>query len=249
VGNINRFKVYMGKKRTIEVTLGDRLLMAIKFLMMHFYYRIDRFVIESASKMKKGRKLLDVGAGDGKHRRWFKHLRYESCDLVQNQTRSIDYVGDFEKGIEGLKAVSYDYVLCIQVLEHTRNPSVVYRRINELLKPGGRLFLTTNFIYQMHMLPNDYYRFTEYGLKTLGEESGFRVVSIKPQGGMFGVLAYLITTIPLRVGLDRMRWSYWLYLILFSPAVIVINLMGIVLDVIDKKKLLTINYEVIYEKK
>jgi len=70
-------------------------------------------------------------------------------------------------------------------------------------------FLTTNFVYQIHMEPNW----------------------------------------PLRIGLDRNRVSYWLYLILFAPLIVMVNLTAVGLDNLDRRKGLTMNYEVICKKK
>jgi SAM-dependent methyltransferase len=222
----------------------------VKFLMMNFYYQIDGFVIDIAKKYdQKGKKLLDVGAGTSPYEKYFKKLDYLAQDVKQNENQTIDYVGEIEAGLKEVKSSSFDYILCTQVLEHLREPQKVFEEFKRLLRPGGRLFLTTNFVYQIHMEPNDYFRFTEYGLRYLGEKNGFEIEHLKAQGGIFQVFSYLITTLPLRLGLDQNRVGYWLYLLLCSPMIVAINLMAVGLDNLDRKKRLTVNYEVIYKKK
>jgi SAM-dependent methyltransferase len=52
--------------------------------------------------------------------------------------------GDIETGEIPLENSSYDAILLLAVLEHLRlNPLAVVRRLRELLKPGGRLFIQT----------------------------------------------------------------------------------------------------------
>ena len=45
-----------------------------------------------------------------------------------------------------------------------------------VLKPGGKVFLTTHMAFEEHMLPHDYWRFTEFGIKLLGERAKFKAV-------------------------------------------------------------------------
>lgn len=215
----------------------------LKFLLMNFYWQIDQFVINLAKKYdQKGKKLLDVGAGECRYRQYFKNLSYFSQDIKQNSRKTIDYVKKLEQ-VSG----KFDYILCTQVLEHLIRPEQAFREFKRLLKPGGRLFLTTNFIYQIHMEPVDYWRFTEYGLRFLGKTVGFKEEKIKSQGGGFQVLAYILITLPLKIGLDHWWLSYWLYIILFSPVIMLINLTAVGLDRIIKINSLVINYEAIYE--
>ena len=232
-----------------DMNWKDKLILAIKFLMMSFYYQIDRFVIKVAKEYdRKGKKLLDVGSGIGPYRKYFKKLKYLSQDVEQNQEGSIDYVADLNQGLGKIKTASFDYVLCTQVLEHLKEPSKVFKEFERILKPGGRLFLTTNFIYQIHMEPNDYFRFTKHGLEYLGKSNGFRVEHLKAQGGIFSVLAYVLVTLPIRLGLEKVGWGYYAYLVIFSPLIMAVNLMAYGLDWLDREKRLVINYEVIYSK-
>ena len=146
-----------------------------KFLLMNFYFQIDWFVIRLARKYDRvGKSLLDIGAGQCRYKKHFKKLVYTSQDVKQNTDKTIDYVGE-AKG-------RHDYILCTQVLEHVKKPEKMFQEFKRLLKPGGKLFLSTNFIYQIHMAPDDYWRFTEYGLKYLGKTAGFKVEKLEQQG-------------------------------------------------------------------
>ena len=61
----------------------------------------------------------------------------------------------------------YDAIVIAEVLEHLHSPHLAIENIKKILKPKGKLILTTPFILPIHERPYDYYRYTKYGLKYL----------------------------------------------------------------------------------
>lgn len=197
---------------------------------------------------KQGKRILDIGTANSPYKKYFKKIDYFTYDIEQNENGNIDYVGDINDGLKAVPDSNFDFILCTQVLEHIKNPSWAFREFYRILKPDGKIFLTTNFIYQIHMAPNDFYRFTKFGLQYLGESNGFAVEHLKPQGGIFHTLSYIITVLPIRLFLKKSKALYHLYLILFSIPIVFLNLMSYFLDVFDVDKEITINYEAIYRR-
>ena len=197
---------------------------------------------------KKDAVLLDVGAGDSPNKKYFKNVCYLTQDVVQNKTESIKYVCDINEGIPEIQSATLDLILCTQVLEHIKEPHKVFKEFNRLLKNGGKLFLTTNMCYEEHMTPHDYFRYTQYGLRYLGESSGFKVESIKPQGGYFQVLYYLLFNLPIFVFIKRNSILYYLNLATFIVPFFASGLVVYVLDTLDLNRSITINYECIFRK-
>ncbi|TSC89665.1 MAG: methyltransferase type 11 [Parcubacteria group bacterium Gr01-1014_3] len=76
---------------------------------------------------------------------------------------------------------SVDGIVLSWVLEHMHDPVKVAAEINRALKPGGYLYLTTNFITPYHPSPKDHYRWTADGLRTLFKD--FEMVEIGPDVG------------------------------------------------------------------
>jgi len=86
----------------------------------------------------------------------------------------------------------YDYIVCLNVLEHIFNFQNTVNESFRILKPGGRMVATTPFLYQYHPCPDDYWRFTKPGLKKIFAKAGFKEVEIKEVGtGVFSATAQL----------------------------------------------------------
>jgi len=71
---------------------------------------------------------------------------------------------------------SYDFVLSTQVLEHVQRPPLYLQECRRILRPGGRILLTTHGMTIEHGCPRDYQRWTAHGLEELFLEAGFQVI-------------------------------------------------------------------------
>lgn len=211
-------------------------------------YRTMKFIEDIVDKYdRKGKKLIDIGAGDCPYKKDFKMLLYFSQDIKQNKEKTIDVIGDINKGLSKIYNKSFDYILCTQVLEHLKEPQLVFKEFNRILKTGGKVFLTTHMCYDEHMVPYDYFRFTKYGLKYLGESNGFRVEHIAPHGGIFQVLVRILNTLPIKL-FFKSGFLYYFYLVIATIPIFILNSIGFLLDFLDVEKSMTLNYECIYRK-
>ncbi|HWE11718.1 MAG TPA: class I SAM-dependent methyltransferase [Solirubrobacteraceae bacterium] len=91
-----------------------------------------------------------------------------------------------------LENASFDTILMSEVLEHLERPTQALTECHRLLRPGGKLILTTPFIWTLHEEPRDFYRFTPYGLRYQAEQSGLDVLEVAPLGGQWGTLALML---------------------------------------------------------
>ena len=64
--------------------------------------------------------------------------------------------------------------------------------INRILKPGGKLFFTVPFLWNLHDVPFDEYRFTPFSLKRLLEKAGLGNIKINALGGWNASLAQML---------------------------------------------------------
>jgi SAM-dependent methyltransferase len=86
---------------------------------------------------------------------------------------------------------SFDVVLLSEVIEHVPDPGLVLAEIGRVLKPGGYLLITWPFNYMLHELPEDYARFSEYGMAELLKNTTMQIEHIVNRGNALIVLAAL----------------------------------------------------------
>lgn len=149
---------------------------------------LRRVIAEFAAELPEGVRVLDAGAGPAQYSSSFAKQRYETADMRPGST----YVCDLHALPIGDQ--TFDAVLCTQTLEHTKEPKIVLSELARVLRPGGPLLLTAPFIYEEHLQPFDFFRFTSFGFTHLLEATGFRIVSMTWLEGFFGSLGYLLRT-------------------------------------------------------
>ena len=161
-------------------------------------WSIAEFVSHAAEKYVSPKSIiLDAGAGQSPYRREFGHATYialDSIPLRPGETGDTYLIADLEA--IPFASNSTDTVLCTQVLEHVRKPLEVLKEFHRLLKPGGHLCLTVPLSWGKHMGPNDYYRYTSYGLLYLAQESNLNVIFLQPRGGISWQLAEILAFLP-----------------------------------------------------
>lgn len=74
---------------------------------------------------------------------------------------------------------SFDSLLSIAVLEHTKYAWDVVREFNRVLRPGGYAVVAIPFFQPQHGEPQDFVRFTKQGICALMEWGKFKVVDIQ----------------------------------------------------------------------
>jgi SAM-dependent methyltransferase len=116
--------------------------------------------------------VLDFGCGGSPYRSLFGSCTYHRADLAHTEDIDFEYGADSRLPSE---LADYDGVLSSQVLEHVLSPSSYIAECYRVLKPGGSLVLSTHGLFPDHAHPNDYWRWTVFGLQRLVEQSGFKV--------------------------------------------------------------------------
>jgi len=136
--------------------------------------------------------VLDVGCGEKPYRPLLlsapsRGSAYVGVDLPGNPYSTPDLVWD---GATLPNAdASVDSVLLTEVLEHCADPASVLCEVFRVLRPGGFLFLTVPFIWPLHALPHDEFRYTPFSLERLLVGAGFSQPRIAATGGRDAVLA------------------------------------------------------------
>lgn len=66
-----------------------------------------------------------------------------------------------------LPDASVGTAICVDTLEHVRDPVQACKEITRILRPGGAVVLTTCFNFPVHNCPHDYWRFTPDAMRLL----------------------------------------------------------------------------------
>lgn len=124
----------------------------------------DRLKIELAD-IQSDSKILNVGAGGDVAHIIKQELGQKIVDLKSmdiDPAMNPDIIGDVCR--IPFPDQSIDFIIMMEVLEHVKEPFIAVSEIYRVLKPGGRVILSTPFIYPVHAEPHDYFRYTKNGL-------------------------------------------------------------------------------------
>jgi SAM-dependent methyltransferase len=136
--------------------------------------------------------LLDVGCGAVPLYNAYKPEidRVTCVDWPQSLHKSshVDIAADLNDGLPFRSGVA-DTVIATDVLEHLRDPLGLLQEVSRVLRPGGHAILTTPFCYWVHEGPHDYFRFTEFGLRSMVEQAELNVEVLERGGGGLDVIA------------------------------------------------------------
>jgi SAM-dependent methyltransferase len=122
-------------------------------------------------------RILDVGCGQKPYADLFRFSEYIGLELDSPENRRTKKADVFYNGSSfPFQDREFDSVVANEVFEHVFNPTDFLREINRVLKPGGMLLLTVPFVWDEHEQPNDYARYSSFGLASIVKQSGFKVI-------------------------------------------------------------------------
>lgn len=161
-------------------------------------FSIEEFIKFSANKIKVDEIILDAGAGSCPYEKYFAHTKYESTDFENIFEKDYKESHDFICSLDNIPKPNdhYDAIINTQVLEHVECPQKVINEFFRVLKTNGKLFLTAPQGWGVHGAPYHFFNFTKYGLELLFKNAGFKIIFIKPRGGIFWYLSNRIKMLP-----------------------------------------------------
>lgn len=136
--------------------------------------RIRAYIERHAGAL--GDDVLEVGSRIHDPAAWWCTNR----DLANGQWTGIDMQAgegvDQVADIHDLPAEwsrRFSGIVCSEVLEHVARPWLALPELRRVLQPGGLLVITTLFAFPEHGYPDDYYRYSQSGLRLLLADAGF----------------------------------------------------------------------------
>ena len=157
------------------------------------YFDPDSVISRQISKAISGRhysSVLDYGAGNSPYKPYVSCDRYVTADITPSVTQCIDLLilpGEKLK----IADASFDLILLLDVLEHVPDPTYVFAELRRLIKPGGSIIISLPFIVREHETPNDYRRYTYFGIKKLISDNGAEILRFEKIGNVYYTLVTL----------------------------------------------------------
>lgn len=140
--------------------------------------------LDSTLRPAAGDLVVDMGCGDMPYQPLFasRGARYLGCDIDAEAPVPITPGQPV-----ALDAGCANFVVSFQVLEHVWDLAWYLGECRRLLRPGGRLLLSTHGTWLYHAHPTDYRRWTKDGLVGEIEAHGFTVERVS---ALMGPLAW-----------------------------------------------------------
>jgi len=160
-----------------------------------YMHRADLLLALRSESTNEKPNILDFGAGVSPYRSLFPNSEYRRADIVDFD--AVDYVID-KNGLVPEQSKVFDMVLSTQVLGHVEDPNIYLSECFRLLRPAGKLLLSTHGLFEDNDCPRDFRRWTADGLRCDLEKAGFKPIVIHklttgPRAVMFFLERYVYT--------------------------------------------------------
>lgn len=215
--------------RTYEAIFGRH----PKLSFFHFQWLAGRVIYKDLKiwlPQLSGR-IIDIGCGAKPYEEYLSHCK-EHIGIDREISGENNHQIDIEKTWP-FADNSFDGALCTEVLEHTKSPQFVIQEALRVTKSGGILIFTVPFIYAAHGVPDDFFRFSLFGMQHLFKNT--EIIISKRQGAIGSTVGYLF-----------LRWIFecthrpnilrpfrFVFLPVFILLSIVVNCLGWIWDRID----------------
>jgi SAM-dependent methyltransferase len=117
---------------------------------------------------------------------------YNKKFLTNNKLIKIKSKYQFHYKNLKLKNSSADYVIIPNLLHHIDDPITLFKQVKKILKPKGSIFIFEPLVRELHQIPEDYSRFTPYGLNNTLKKLNFKNGSVAFSGGPFTCILYYL---------------------------------------------------------
>lgn len=154
-------------------------------------FQLHRELTRTIGEHLRG-EVLEAGAGREPYREMLARVTDSVFRVDIDPSHGVDLVADVQD-MHQISSGSFDGVLSTQVLEHVADPYAAMSEMSRVLRPGGLLVLSAPHLSMIHDAPTDYFRYTEFGLRSLAEANALEVLEVRPVGGPLSLGAHVLS--------------------------------------------------------
>ena len=147
-----------------------------KFVYEKLRENIDNFLLKLEKYIFDKKNIIEIGVYWGKYKgakQLYPNLNIKSADI--DKSLNPDHIIDITKKTH-FDDCEFDSIICLEVLEHTRNPIDAVKEMTRLLVSGGLLILSMPCNYRIHAPFPDSWRFTHHFFKVIAEDFGYKIL-------------------------------------------------------------------------
>ena len=159
---------------------------------------VQRYEFASSHQYAKGKRVLDIACGTGRGSRLLAEMGCAAevigCDIEADAIRyartrnAHPHLGFLVcDALTFHSDTPFDLIVCFETIEHLCNPEILLRNLAALLKPEGRLFISTPVANsEFDSTPNNPHHRQEWGLQSFQQllSKSFDTKKIYLQGNM-----------------------------------------------------------------
>lgn len=83
-----------------------------------------------------------------------------------------------------------DLVLVPNLVHHIADQTALFSEMARITRPGGRVYVFEPLVRELHQMPDDYLRYTPFGLQQVLRAAGLEPGDFELEGGPFSAVAY-----------------------------------------------------------
>ena len=116
---------------------------------------------------------------------------------------------EVETGVEDDWA---DLVIVPNLVHHVGDQDRLFSELARITKSTGSVYVFEPILRELHQVPDDYLRYTPYGMSRILQSKGFEVRDVREEGGPFSAIAYCweqaLQYVPDSERPDMERWFF-----------------------------------------
>lgn len=169
-----------------------------------------QIAMDAVPRAHPGATALDVGCREGIQTRWLEQRGYRVTPIDKEPLYRPAQRVDIEQGLPFADA-QFDLLWCSEVIEHLHDVPAALREFRRVLKPGGRMVLTTPCSYFWLMRCASLLGFSPAQLQNPDHKQFFSLADIRglfPQAQIYGYFPYMLVKMTLSRGIGLLSPTF-----------------------------------------